>query len=107
MHARQCLFCSIHSAVPSIAVWFGVLVIISTCLLCTGTWQEFQHRAAAAGDLDALMTAHESYLTQLLDKSLLNEDCAALAETLNSVLANMLGLAPLVSRLNEQVSPAC
>jgi hypothetical protein len=76
------------------------------CTSCTGTlgaWEQFQARAASAGDLDALLSAHEAYLAQLLKQGLLEEEAGQLRETLNSLLANMLRLTPLVGRFNEQV----
>ncbi|KAJ9510229.1 hypothetical protein QJQ45_015708 [Haematococcus lacustris] len=69
-------------------------------------WQEFSRRVSSAEDLDQLIAAHETYLDTLLRKSLLGPESQQLRGTLHTLTLNMLGLAGLVSRLNEAVQVA-
>ncbi len=68
-----------------------------------GAWQQFQSRAAAAADLDALLSAHRTYLSSVLSKALLDEESALARDTLAALLANMLDLPPVVAGLVEEV----
>ncbi|KIY97893.1 hypothetical protein MNEG_10066, partial [Monoraphidium neglectum] len=68
-----------------------------------GAWREFQGAAASCCDMDALISRHEAFLAALLGRALLDDSSAQVRSTLNGVLANMLGLAPLVGRLNDEV----
>lgn len=67
-----------------------------------GAWKCFKEEAMASTDLDALIMAHETYLKTLVSRSLLDDDCEILRETLSDYWQLTDVFANVISRLFEK-----
>ena len=66
-------------------------------------WREFNQQATTATDLDQLIESHDSYLSTLLRKALLDDSTEGLRVILKDILENMIALRGQVRKFSETV----
>ena len=70
------------------------------------SWTEFEAKIKDAGDLDALVNAHETYLDNIVEKALLGERSQALVRQLNLVIDLIMRFEGFSGRIQEILQEA-
>ncbi|GAX86220.1 hypothetical protein CEUSTIGMA_g13633.t1 [Chlamydomonas eustigma] len=99
--ARKCL--RLRSEMSHFCTNFQYYIMFE---VLEAAWQEFQHQASSAADMDELIFAHEKYLSTLVRKALLGEQTEGLRVTLKELLENMLTLRGQVRKLSDVIRVA-
>ena len=70
------------------------------------SWTDFEEKIKSAGDLDALIRAHEAYLDNIVEKAFLGERSQALVRQLNNVFDLVMRFKGFAARVQEILKEA-